>query len=98
MTGIRPAPCAHLRGGLQLAATAPHLSGFQRGSSPLPAEIASSCSGFAPPVKMRDARLFKSWANSQTHQQLVPQGPLILGSRSVTLNSALCFFQSIDRV
>ncbi|KAI9544507.1 hypothetical protein NQZ68_001380 [Dissostichus eleginoides] len=47
----------------------------REGSSRLPAEIATSCSGFAPPpVKMRDAGLFKSWANSQTHQQLVPQG------------------------
>lgn len=45
--GVCPAPCAHLRG-LQLAATTPHLTGFQRGTTWLPAEIASSYSGVGP--------------------------------------------------
>ncbi|CAB1426232.1 unnamed protein product [Pleuronectes platessa] len=40
--------------------------------------------GGQPRVKMREAWLFKSWADSRTHEQLVPQGPLILGSPSVT--------------
>lgn len=38
---VCPAPCAHLRG-LQLAASTPHLTGFQRGTTWLPAEMASS--------------------------------------------------------
>lgn len=48
-----------------------------------------------PRVKMRKAWLFKSWANSQTFWQHVPQGPLILGSWSVALNGALCSFHWI---
>lgn len=56
----------------------------------------TSHSGGRTQVKMREAWLFKSWSNSQTQSQLMLQGPLILGSRSVTLSRALCSFQWID--
>lgn len=90
-------PSAHLRGS-HLAAQTLHLTGFQRGTTWPPAGIDTPWFGGRPPVKMREARLFKSWADSQSRQQLKPQDPLILGSWSVTLSVAVCSFQWINGV
>lgn len=83
---------------LHVKSSIPHLTDIQKKKL-----LETSTHGFLllwgqPGVNMREAWLFKTWSNSQTQQQIEPQGPLILGLWSVTLNRAVCSLWNIDRV